>query len=367
MAADAKFMKVAMALARKGIGNVEPNPAVGCVIVKNGRIIGKGCHKKFGGPHAEINALSDCRKKGNNPAGATMYVTLEPCCHFGKTPPCTNAIIKAKIAKVVIAAIDPSKHANGRGVKKLKQAGIDVEIGLCEKQAKLLNAPFFKFATTGKPWIILKWAQSKDGFLASKKHRWLSNKKSRADAQKIRRRADAILVGINTVLADDPLLTARPARRDKKLLRVVLDSQLRIPLNCNLTRTIKKAPVLVFTANKNNKKITPLRKKGAEIITVPSAEGKCNLKDVLAALAQKGIQQLLVEGGPTVITSFLRAGLADEIIVYTAPKKLGRLGTASATKPMAKAANPARLHNLDVKNLNADLRINGFFKNPLDK
>jgi diaminohydroxyphosphoribosylaminopyrimidine deaminase/5-amino-6-(5-phosphoribosylamino)uracil reductase len=355
-----------MALARKGIGNVEPNPAVGCVIVKNGRIIGKGCHKKFGGPHAEINALSDCRKKGSSPAGATMYVSLEPCCHFGKTPPCTDAIIKTKIAKVVVAAIDPSKHANGKGIRLLKKAGIEVSTGLCKNQAKLLNAPFFKFAEAGNPWVILKWAQSKDGFLASKKHRWLSNKKSRADAQKIRRCADAILVGINTVRADDPLLTARPARRDKKLLRVVLDSRLKIPLTCNLIKTVKKAPVLVFTANKNNKKITPLRKKGAEIITVPSAKGKCRLKDVLAALAQKGIQQVLVEGGPTVITSFLRARLADEIIVYISPKILGRLGTASATKPMAKAANPARLHNLDIKKFNSDLRIKGFLKNPLN-
>ncbi len=364
---DEEFMLEALNLAGKGIASVEPNPAVGCVIVKGGRIIGKGYHKKFGGLHAEINALSDCRKKGNNPAGATMYVSLEPCCHFGKTPPCTNAIVKAKIAKVILAAVDPSPHANGKGIRLLKKAGIEVSTGLCEKQAKLLNVSFFKFAKTARPWVILKWAQSKDGFLASKKHRWLSNKKSRADAQKIRRRADAILVGINTVLADDPLLIARPPRRDKKLLRVVLDSGLKIPLTCNLIKTVKKAPVLVFTANKNNKKITLLRKKGAEIITVPSAEGKCNLKDVLAALAQKGIQQVLVEGGPTVITSFLRAGLADEIIVYISPKILGRLGTASATKPMAKAANPARLHNLDVKNLNADLCINGFFKNPLDK
>ena len=144
-------MLKALALAEKGIGSVEPNPAVGCVIVKGNRIIGKGYHKKFGGPHAEINALSDCRKNGNNPAGATMYVTLEPCCHFGKTPPCTDAIIKAKIAKVVIATIDPSKHANGKGIKMLKKAGIEIETGLCEKQAKLLNAPFFKFAKQADP------------------------------------------------------------------------------------------------------------------------------------------------------------------------------------------------------------------------
>lgn len=363
---DEKFMLDALKLAEKGIGSVEPNPAVGCVIVKDNKIIGKGYHKRFGGPHAEINALSGCRKKGTDPTGATMYVTLEPCCHFGKTPPCTDAIIKAKIAKVVIAAIDPSKHANGKGIRLLKKAGIEIETGLCENQAKLLNAPFFKFAKTGKPWVILKWAQSKDGFLASKKHRWISNEKSRSDAQKLRRRADAILVGINTVLADNPLLTARPARKDKKLLRIILDSRLRIPLNCNLTKTIKKAPVLVFTTNKNSKKATLLKKKGVEIITVSSAKGKCNLKDVLAAFAQKGIQQLLVEGGPTVIASFLKAGLADEIIIYIAPKILAGNGLAPASREMTKASNPANLHNVNIKNFNADQRINGFFKNPLN-
>ena len=358
-----KFMLDALTLAAKGIGSVEPNPAVGCVIVKDNKIIGRGYHGKFGGPHAEINALSDCRKKRNNPAGATMFVSLEPCCHFGKTPPFTDAIIKAKIAKVVIAAIDPSPHANGKGIRLLKKAGIKIETGLCENQAKLLNAPFFKFAKTSKPWVIVKWAQSRDGFLASKKYRWISNQKSRSNAQILRRRADAILVGINTVLADDPLLTARPARKDKKLLRVVLDSKLKIPPTCNLIKTAKKAPVLVFTANKNNTKTMPLQKKGARIITVSSAGGKCSLKETIAVLSRKGIQQLLVEGGPTVITSFLRAGLADEIVVYIAPKNLARSGLAHTTKLMADALNQARPHNLEIKNLNGDLCIRGFMKN----
>jgi diaminohydroxyphosphoribosylaminopyrimidine deaminase / 5-amino-6-(5-phosphoribosylamino)uracil reductase len=357
-----KFMLDALALAAKGIGNVEPNPAVGCVIVKDGRIVGKGWHKKFGGPHAEINTLNDCCKKGNNPAGATMYVTLEPCCHLGKTPPCTDAIIKAEIAKVVIAVIDPSKHANGKGVRLLKKAGIEIETGLCEEQAKLFNAPFFKFARTGRPWVIVKWAQSKDGFLASKKQRWISNEKSRADAHKLRRRADAILVGINTVIADDPLLTARPARRGKNLLRGVLDSRLRIPLNCNLIKAAAKTPVCIFTTIDG----AGIKQQGVEIVKAGKSKGRINLEEVLAELGRRNIQQLLVEGGPEVITSFLRAGLADEIIIYVAPKNLADDGLASTTKLMAGVLNRVCLYNADVRKFNGDLRIKGFIKNPLN-
>ena len=169
-------MKLALELAKKGLDNVEPNPAVGCVIVKNDKILGKGFHKKFGAPHAEINALKSCKK---SPAGATMYVTLEPCCHFGKTPPCTIAIIKAGIKKVVAAAGDPTKKVSGKGFKILKQAGVEIKTGICKKEAEILNAPFFKFAKTGNPWVITKWAQSKDGFLGrTDKKRWITNSKS---------------------------------------------------------------------------------------------------------------------------------------------------------------------------------------------
>jgi len=223
---DTEYMRLALDLAWKGIGSVEPNPAVGCVIVKNHKIIGKGFHKKFSGPHAEINALKSCKQ---SPAGATMYVTLEPCCHFGKTPPCTNAIIKAGIKKIAAATTDPTKKVNGKGFKILKKAGMKVITGICQNEAQILNAPFFKFAKTKKPWVIIKWAQSKDGFLArTDKKRWITNPKSRKNAHKLRRKVQAILVGINTVLADNPMLTARPDT-GRQPLRVVLDSQLRIP------------------------------------------------------------------------------------------------------------------------------------------
>ncbi|MHC4630458.1 MAG: bifunctional diaminohydroxyphosphoribosylaminopyrimidine deaminase/5-amino-6-(5-phosphoribosylamino)uracil reductase RibD, partial [Planctomycetota bacterium] len=209
---DIKYMAMALKLARRGIGSVEPNPAVGAVIVKANQIIGRGWHKKFGGPHAEINALQDCKSLGVNPRGATMYVTLEPCSHQGKTGPCTKAIIAAGLAKIFVATIDPSEHSNGTGLEQLRNAGIAVHSGPCETEARLLNAPFIKFAATSRCWVTLKWAQSIDGKLATTEPRssgsgWISSEQSRKDVHKLRRRAGGILVGINTVLVDDPLLT----------------------------------------------------------------------------------------------------------------------------------------------------------------
>lgn len=360
---EKKFMLLALRLAQKGVGSVEPNPAVGCVIVKNNCIIGRGWHKRFGGPHAEINALRDCIKKGNDPSGSTMYVTLEPCCHFGKTPPCTEAIIKAKIAMVVAAAIDPSKHANGKGLKKLTKAGIKVVTGLCEKEVKLLNAPFFKFAQTGKPWVIIKWAQSADGFMSSKKSQWVSNEKSRYDSQRIRRRADAILVGINTVVIDDPLLTARPPAKHKKLLRIVLDSFLKIPLNSRLVKTVNKSPLLIFTTKPDKQKKAILEKKGVEIVMVSSIDGKCNHTDIIEKLSKRGIQQVLVEGGQQVITEFLKQKFADEIIVYTSSKKLGKNGSVQTSQAMKKIYRHLKNHYDDKRLFGKNVRLRTLLNN----
>ena len=352
-------MHLALWLARQGIGSVAPNPAVGCVIVKNGKIIGKGYHKKFGGPHAEINALKNCKK---SPAGATMYVTLEPCCHFGKTPPCTKTIIKAGIKKVVAATKDPTKKVNGKGFKILKKAGIEVKTGLCKNEAQKLNAAFFKFARTRKPWVIIKWAQSADGFLARKdKKRWITNSKSKKDVHKLRRKAQAILVGINTVLADDPMLTARPDTGNQPI-RVVLDSQLKIPLNCNLIKTAKKTPILIFTTLKNDKKTLLLKKKGAEIITVSPANGKCNIKNVIDKLAKKNIQQVLVEGGKEVITSFLKQKLADQIIIYTSNEKLAEKGKVKTSQQMKKLYNWLKKNYREKKRFDKDIRLTAFLR-----
>jgi len=363
----AKYMQMALKLAARGIGSVEPNPAVGAVIVKDSRIIGKGWHQKFGVPHAEINAIEDCKTLGESPQGATIYVTLEPCCHHAKTPPCTDAIIAAGLAKAVVATIDPSEQVNGKGVEKLRQAGIEVQTGICETQARLLNAPFIKFATTGKCWVILKWAQTIDGKLATAEPRpsdsgWISNEQSRKDAHKLRRRAQAILVGINTVIADNPLLTPRPSR-GKKPTRIVLDSLLRIPLNCQLLTTAKKVPVLVVTTEgaiqANRQQADRIAEKGAELLTIPSAEGRCNIAFLIDELSKRGVQQLLVEGGPTVIASFLTEQLADEIVVYIAPKILGGAGIVSMSEAMSEIIGGFGLNCIKIRVFGGDVRLVG--------
>ena len=362
---DEEFMKLALKLAGRGIGRVEPNPAAGCVIVRDNHVIGKGWHKTFGGPHAEVNAIDDCKKHGFDPAGAVMYVTLEPCCHYGKTGPCTDAIISDGLASVVVATIDPSAHAQGKGVEKLRKAGIEVRTGLCQQQGRLLNAPFMKFAATGRCWVVLKWAQSIDGKVAwtdGSSERWISGEPSRKDAHRLRRRAEAILVGINTVLADDPLLTPRPGM-GKKPVRIILDSDLKIPLDCQLLATAPKTPVLVVTseqaASKNPQSARRISEKGAELLTMPVKQGMCDLAFVLEQLSGRGISRLLVEGGPAVITSFLQAGLADEAYIYITPKILGGRGSVGISEPMAKLTNDVGLHYVDVKRFGDDVRIRG--------
>jgi diaminohydroxyphosphoribosylaminopyrimidine deaminase / 5-amino-6-(5-phosphoribosylamino)uracil reductase len=359
-------MNLALKLAARGIGSVEPNPAVGAVIVKDGQIIGKGWHKKFGGPHAEINALADCRAKGSDSTGATMYVTLEPCCHFGKTPPCADALIEAKIAKVVVAVVDPAPHCAGKGIERLRAAGIEVEVGNCEKEAALLNAPFFKFAKTNLPWVILKWAQSIDGKLAyadpAKDGQWLSNEQSRQDAHDLRRRVQAILVGINTVIADDPLLTPRPAK-GKNPLRIVLDVDLHLPHECKLLRTASESPLLVVTSHHSLKyreeAAHHIIKQGGQVLPLPMADGQCDLDALLVELGKRQIQQLLVEGGPTVLASFLKQTLADEIRVYIAPKILGTAGAAPISESMLQITDAMNLDDLAIQNFGSDICLSG--------
>lgn len=360
-------MQLALELAARGFGAVEPNPMVGCVILRNARIIGKGWHEKLGGPHAEINAIADCRKNGFDPAGATMFVTLEPCCHHGKTGPCTEAIINAKIAKVLVAAQDPTPQVGGKGIRQLRRAGVKVSVGLCKKQAKLLNPAFFKFAKTARPWVILKWAQTIDGKLArrdgSAQPGWISGKESRTDAHKIRRSAQAILVGINTVIADDPLLTPRPAM-GKRPLRIVLDGNLRIPLNCQLLKTTNRAGVLIVTTQKslaaNKSKAKKIAAKPAELLAIPAEKTRrCNLNVLLDELGRRDVQRLLVEGGPAVISSFLESGLADELVVYIAPKIFAAEGAADIARAMSRLKTTFTLNYVTTNALGRDVRIRG--------
>jgi len=372
---DVKYMQMALRLARRGLGSVEPNPLVGCLITKANQIIGKGWHRKFGGAHAEVAALEDCKNLGVSPRGATMYVTLEPCCHQGKTPPCTDAIIAAGIKRVVVATVDPSPYVAGKGIEQLRAAGIEVEEGLCQRQAQLLNAPFMKFGMTGRPWVILKWAQSIDGKLAwahttqdpEHDRRWISGIASRRNAHVLRRRAQAIVVGINTVLADDPLLTPRPAK-GKKPIRVVLDSYLRTPLSCRLVRTARRVPVLIYCSQRalagNPKAAERLEKKEVQVLPYPQTD-RSNLHFLLEQLGQQGIQQVLVEGGAAVLGSFLKEGLADELCIYIAAKLLGQAGSVPLTTATIALTDALALQAVRVERFGDDVCVSGFTQRAL--
>lgn len=361
-------MRQALELARQGIGSVEPNPAVGCVIVKDGRRIGAGWHKQFGGPHAEIDALADCRASGFDPAGATMYVSLEPCCHFGKTPPCVEAIIAARIHHVVAACQDPSAKVAGKGLARLADAGIQTSCGLLADQAERLNAPFFKFHRLGLPYVYIKWAQSLDGKLAWKHpdaaHRWISNELSRCDVHRLRRRVQAIITGIGTALADNPQLTVRldDAFARPQPLRVVLDSRLRLPWDCHLVST-DQAPTLIVTTRTTYQaeaeKIEKLTAAGIQVEPVASQDGHCSLTDTLSVLAKRGIQAALVEAGPTLISRFLAEKLADEAWVYIAPMVLGGAGAANLADALDALQTEYRLRDIEIASFDGDIRITG--------
>ncbi len=303
-------MKRALALAKRGRAKVWPNPMVGCVLVKNGRTIAEGWHRSYGGPHAEAEAL---RRAGPHARGATAYVTLEPCCeHPGKkTPPCAAALARAGIAEVVAATVDPNPAVAGRGFKFLRKAQVKTRLGPCAKQAKELNARFFSWMRHARPHVILKTALSLDGlaFTQGGKSKWITSPKARRQARQLRAGVDAVLVGVNTVLNDDPRLTARGIGRNP--VRVILDSRGRTPPKAQVLDLA--APTWIFTSSRK-------RWQGAEAIQAPLRQGRLNLRAVLSALARRGIKTLLVEGGPTVHAAFLAERLVDEARIFLAPK-----------------------------------------------
>lgn len=332
-ASDERFMRRALRLAQRGLGRVEPNPMVGCVLVKNGRVIGEGYHHYFGGPHAEVDALA---KTTSSPTGATAFVTLEPCSYFGKTPPCVDALLRARVGRVVAAVLDPNPRVNGVGAAKLRKAGVRVDVGLLEREAREMNAPFFKQIRTGLPWVIVKWAQSVDGKIATERgeSKWISDETARAHAHRVRGRVGAILVGSQTVIADDPQLTCRVGRARRKAARVVLDARLRIPLSARLVRD-KAAPTWIFTSREaaNSRRAKALRDTGCEVIAAPMAKGGgISLPRVLGMLTKRGVGTLLVEGGGALLSSFLSGGFADEAHIYIAPLFIGG---SSAPAPLA--------------------------------
>ncbi len=325
-------MQRALLLAARGQGRVEPNPMVGCVIVGDGKVIGEGYHHRYGGPHAETEALRAVGRAG--PRGATAYVTLEPCCHFGKTPPCTDALIAAGIRRVVAAMHDPFRKVRGRGVRKLERAGIEVRLGLCAAQAMRLNAPYLKLQKTGRPWVILKWAQSLDGKIATRTgdSKWISGEESRRWTHRLRGRVDAIVVGVGTVIADDPELTCRHMRPKRIASRLVLDPHLRTPLAARVVQTAKKVPTVIVTDRRgvSSSRARALEKSGVELLGVRRTRGGFDLGNLLQRLGVRGMSNVLVEGGGRTLGMFFDAELADETVIFVARKLIGGRNATSA-------------------------------------
>jgi diaminohydroxyphosphoribosylaminopyrimidine deaminase/5-amino-6-(5-phosphoribosylamino)uracil reductase len=329
-ASETDAMRHALALAERGVGSVEPNPPVGAVIVDaERRLLGEGWHQQFGGPHAEVFALEQA---GAAARGATLFCTLEPCCHFGKTPPCTQAIIRAGIARVIAAAGDPSPHVAGGGIHELEAAGIQVDVGLLADDAQRLLAPFFKLTATGRPWVHAKWAMTCDGKIASRtgQSKWITGEPARAIVHQLRGRMDAIIVGIGTVLADDPLLTARP-HGPRTATRIVLDHQARLPLASRLVKTVREAPVLCAAADDAPpERIAALRSAGVDVLKLPAPADRRAAWDALVQeLGRRRLTHVLIEGGSAVLGSAFDSQIVDEWHVFVAPKLVGGAGANS--------------------------------------
>ncbi len=331
-------MTRALRLALRGEGSVEPNPMVGCVLTRGGRVIGEGYHRRFGGPHAEVEALAAV---GGSCRGATAYVTLEPCAHVGKTPPCCDALIAAGVGRVVVGAGDPNPHVTGGGIERLRRAGIDVDVGVCAAEARRLIAPFTTRVTLGRPYVIAKWAQSMDGRLATDggDSKWISCEASRKLVHRWRGRVDAIVVGSGTAAADDPRLTARGVAVRRVATRVVLDGRLRLSLTGQLVATAGNVPTLLLTSPESSQsaRADVLRQRGVHVAScnrLPS--GRLDPLAALRLLAERGATNVLLEGGAALISAFLAAGLIDEARVFVAPIWLGG-GDANGIRPLRAA------------------------------
>lgn len=337
-ARDHHYMARALQLAERGRYTTDPNPRVGCVLADGDGIVAEGWHRRAGGPHAEIEALNGAQQSGRPVQGCTAYITLEPCAHHGKTPPCVDSLIEAGIARVVAAMQDPNPHVNGRGLERLRRAGIETDVGLMEAQARALNPGFISRMVRGRPYVRLKLAMSLDGrtALSSGESRWITSEYARLDVQRWRARSSAVMTGINTVLADDPSLTVRleslaaagelqPSLSSEEIrhpLRVVLDSKLRIPLNARLLKL--PGDILIVTSIEDPVKRDVLVSEHVEIVTLPpDTAGRPDLADVMSVLAEGQINEVLVECGSILAGALLSAQLVDEIILYVAPCILG--------------------------------------------
>ena len=353
-------MQRALMLAEKGRGWTNPNPMVGAVIVKEGRIIGEGYHERCGEGHAEVNAFANATE---DPEGAELYVTLEPCSHYGKTPPCADLIIRKKIKRVVIAALDPNPLVSGRGVKKLEEAGIEVASGLLEEESIRLNEIFMKYIRKKEPFVLLKSAMSLDGKIATAagESKWISNERSRRHSQGLRNQYMGILVGIQTVLEDDPQLTCR-IPGGKNPVRIVADSKLRIPENAKiLDEQEKAATILAIAEAEDPEKEKRLLERGIRMMKLPDEEGRVDLKKLFLRLGQDGMDSILIEGGGNLAGSAIKTGMIDRVIVYLAPMILGGQEAKSPVEGegFAKLKDALRLEEMEVIPLDGDLAITG--------
>jgi diaminohydroxyphosphoribosylaminopyrimidine deaminase/5-amino-6-(5-phosphoribosylamino)uracil reductase len=358
MNTDEFYMRMALSLARKAAGNVSPNPMVGAVVVKNGKVVGKGYHKRYGEAHGEVNALNDAGPKAK---GATLYLNLEPCCHYGKTPPCTDAVIRSGVKRVVAGMVDPNPKVSGKGFEILRKAGIVVDSGILEEESKRLNEGFIKRVSIGRPFVILKVAASLDGKTATRSNesKWITSEASRRHVHKLRGQVDAIMTGIGTVLADDPFLTPRAGKVKRLPLRVVIDSSLKVPPSA---RIAESNTLFMTTEKAPEERIELLRSRGAEVDVLRSREGKVDLTLVMEHLGKRGVSCLMVEAGPELSASLLREGLIDKVLFFYAPKLIGGVEAPGMVggEGIDRLSEAISLKEIKVKRLGEDVMIEGY-------
>ena len=363
---DRYWMRRAIALAKRAVGRTSPNPAVGAVVVRNNQAVGCGYTHPPGGPHAEIVAL---QRAGELARGAVLYVTLEPCSHFGRTPPCCQAIVKSGISRVVCAMEDPFPLVNGRGVEQLKNHGIQVETGLLKEEALQVNEWYPKYVATGIPFVTYKFAMSLDGKTATRTgdSKWISGEESRKYSHRLRRINDAVMCGIGTALKDDPMLTPRPRGRTRRgyPLRIVVDSSARLPTSAAIFKDVELSPVLVAVAESAPlERVKALRDAGAEVAVFPARSGRVDLSVLMQELGKRGITSVLLEGGGTLAASLLEAGYIDKVIAFVAPIIVGGDAAPSPIDGCGidKLADAVRIHNIKIHRIGSDVVVEGYLR-----
>jgi diaminohydroxyphosphoribosylaminopyrimidine deaminase/5-amino-6-(5-phosphoribosylamino)uracil reductase len=362
---DSNYMSLALRLAQRAEGMTSPNPLVGAIIVKSGKILGKGYHKKAGLPHAEIEAFLDAEKKGHNLKGSALYITLEPCCHIGKrTPPCVDTIFEKGISKVVVGTLDLNPKVSGKGVEILKKKGLEVKVGVLEAKCKEINEAFFKYITTGMPFVVLKLTASLDGKIATftGDSKWIGSETQRKHAHKLRNKADAVIIGIRTAIRDNPQLTVRLGEKtSRQPTPLVLDSKLRIPLESNLLR-LHKSPIIATIPLADLKKVKELEKKGARVLIVdPEENRRIDPLKLVKKLGEIGITSVLIEGGGEVAASFLKKGVVDKIVFFYAPKIIGEEGVNMVGKlKISSVTNALTIKKIKVKTIGEEFIVEGF-------